>query len=216
MNMRVVFVGVALVFSIPLFAREQTDILVMKNGDRMTCQIKGLSAGVLYVSFDYIDGTASVDWSKVARLESNQTFIVKTQDGSVYTGRLNTPKTPAGQPVTIRILETPEKQTVLESPQVVEMVETSQNFWRRFNGDVSFGTTYSKGNQTTQYTLGSEALYLRERWSALVRFDSNLSSSSGANTSTRNSLEFNGRRLLPWKNYFYTGIGGSCKARLRE
>jgi hypothetical protein len=31
--------------------------------------------------FDYIDGTASVDWSKVARLESNQIFIVKTQDG---------------------------------------------------------------------------------------------------------------------------------------
>jgi hypothetical protein len=45
MNMRVVFVGVALVFSIPLFAREQTDILVMKNGDRMKCQIKGLNAG---------------------------------------------------------------------------------------------------------------------------------------------------------------------------
>ncbi len=52
-------------------ARNKTDILVMTNGDRMTCEIKGLDAGVLYVSFDYIDGTIPVDWSKVLLLESN-------------------------------------------------------------------------------------------------------------------------------------------------
>jgi hypothetical protein len=49
----------------------------------LTCEIKGLDAGVLYVSFDYIDGTTSVDWSKVARLESQQLFIVKTENGSL-------------------------------------------------------------------------------------------------------------------------------------
>jgi hypothetical protein len=208
MNIRVILLSAVLVFTAPLFAREKTDIIVMKNGDRFTCQVKGLDAGVLYVNFDYIDGTASVEWSKVARLESNQTFIVKTQDGSVYTGRLNTPEVPAGQPVTIRILEAPEEQVELKNPHVVGMVETSENFWQRFNGEVSFGTTYSKGNQTTQYTFGSEALYLRERWSALAHFDSNLSSSNGANTSTRNLLDFSFRHLLPWKNYFYSGLGG--------
>ena len=136
----------------------------MKNGDRMTCQIKGLEAGVLYVSFDYIDGTASVQWSKVARLESNQLFIVKTEDGSVYTGRLNTAETPVGKPVKIQIVESPEKEVVLGSPQIVEIVETSDRFWRRFNGELSFGVIYSKGNESTQYTLGSQTVYLRERW----------------------------------------------------
>src|SRR5271157_5944728 len=107
MNIRVALLISALILSTPLFARTNTDVLVMKNGDRMTCQVKGLDAGVLYVSFDYIDGTSSVQWSKVARLESNQLFIVKTEDGSVYTGRLNTPETPVGQPVKIQIVETP-------------------------------------------------------------------------------------------------------------
>jgi len=32
----------------PLCAR-QTDIIIMKNGDRMTCKIKGLDCGVLHV-----------------------------------------------------------------------------------------------------------------------------------------------------------------------
>lgn len=100
----------ALIFTAPLFAREKTDVLVMKNGDRMTCQIKGLDSGVLYVSFDYIDGTTSVEWSKVARLESNQLFIVKTEDGSVYTGKLSTAETPVGRPVKIQIAEIPEAE----------------------------------------------------------------------------------------------------------
>jgi hypothetical protein len=78
MNIRTLILSSALLVATPLFARENTDVLVMKNGDRMTCQVKGLDAGVLYVSFDYIDGTTSVQWSKVARLESKQLFIMKT------------------------------------------------------------------------------------------------------------------------------------------
>jgi hypothetical protein len=97
---------------------------------------------------------------------------------------------------------------VLESPQVVGIVGTSEKFWQRFNGEVSLGVTYSKGNQATQYTFGSEALYLRERWSALARYNSNLSSSSGTSASTRNSLDPSGRHLLPWNKYFYAGLGG--------
>lgn len=55
----------------PICAREKTDVLVMKNGDRLTCEVIGLEAGVLYVKLDYVDGTISVQWSKVARLETN-------------------------------------------------------------------------------------------------------------------------------------------------
>src|SRR5262249_44290352 len=86
-------------------ARDKTDVMVMKNGDRMTCEVKGLERGVLYVKFEYIDGTASVNWSKVARLESNYLFYVKTEDGSVYTGTLSTPETGPGRPVLVSDLK---------------------------------------------------------------------------------------------------------------
>jgi hypothetical protein len=207
MKIKVVLLISALILTTPLFARTNTDVLVMKNGDRMTCQVKGLDEGVLYVSFDYIDGTASVQWSKVAHLESKQLFIVKTEDGSVYTGTLNTPATPAGQPVKIQVIESPEKEVQLDTPKIVGMSETSEKFWQRFNGQLNFGVIYSKGNQSTQYSLGSQAEYLRERWSAAASLSSNLSSSSGANASTRNLLDLSGSHLLPWNNYFYSGLG---------
>ncbi len=191
-----------------LFAREKTDLLVMKNGDHLTGEVKGLDAGVLYVSFDYIDGTASVNWSKVARLESKQLFVVKTQDGSVYTGALKTAETGAARPVQIQVLEAAEHVDTIERSQIVRMVATSENFWQRFNGDVSFGAIYSKGNESNQYSLGANTLYVRERWNAGASFDSNLSSSSGTTTVTRNSLALTSLHLLPMRNWFYEGIGG--------
>ncbi len=207
MKIKVVLLISALILTTHLFARTNTDVLVMKNGDRMTCQVKGLEEGVLYVSFDYIDGTASVQWSKVAHLQSTQLFIVKTEDGSVYTGTLNTPATPAGQPVKIQVIESPEKEVELDTPKIVGMSETSEKFWQRFNGQLNFGVIYSKGNQSTQYSLGSQAEYLRERWSAGATLSSNLSSSSGTSASTRNLLDLSGSHLLPWNNYFYSGLG---------
>jgi hypothetical protein len=207
MSIRALILSSSLLLAAPLFARDKTDVMVMKNGDRMTCEIKGLDGGVLYVSFDYIDGTASVDWSKVARLESKQLFIVKTQDGSMYTGALDTAETAVGRPAKIQVVETPENEVVIDRPQVVQMVQTSENFWQRFNGEISWGFIYSKGNQSTQFNLGSETAYVRERWNARANFSSTLASSTGTNASTRNALGLSALRLLPWNNWFYSGLG---------
>jgi hypothetical protein len=64
MNNRTFILTTLLLLVAPLFGRDKTDVLVMKNGDRMTCQVKGLNGGVLYVSFDYIDGTTAVQCRK--------------------------------------------------------------------------------------------------------------------------------------------------------
>jgi len=205
MKFRTIILSVIL-SAVPLHARDKTDMIVMKNGDRMTCEVEGLERGVLYVDFDYIDGTAAVNWSKVARLESKNLFYVKTEDGSVYTGKLSTPETGAGRPVEIHVVATPGEETVIEASQIVRLAPTSKKFWQRFNGGINFGVIYSKGNQSTQYSLGSTTSYARERWSAQASYDSSLSSSTGANVATRNFLDLSARHLLPWNHWYYSGL----------
>ncbi len=146
----VVILSCALLLTTPLFARESTDVIVMKNGDHLTGEIKGLNAGVPYMSMQYILGTSSV------RLESKQLFLVKTEDGSVYTGTLNAKDTSGDRPMEITVVETSGKK-VIESPRVVQLDATSKKFFQRFNGDVDAGIIYSKGNQSTQYSLGSQS-----------------------------------------------------------
>jgi putative salt-induced outer membrane protein YdiY len=206
MTARRLVLSLTLLFAPLLLARDKTDILVMTNGDRLTCEVKGLDAGVLYVSFDYIDGTASVNWSKVVRLESNQLFVVKTAGGVVYSGTLRTAQSEADRPMKLEVLAA-EKQDVLDRSEIVKMIATSDRFWQRFNGEVGLGVIYSKGNQSTQYSLNSQTAYVRERWNLLAGFSSNLSSSAGTNASTRNSLNFGGTHLLPWNHWFYAGLG---------
>jgi hypothetical protein len=59
MNVRGLILCFALLLAVPVFARDKTDVIVMKNGDHLTGQVKGLDEGVLYVSMDYILGTSS-------------------------------------------------------------------------------------------------------------------------------------------------------------
>src|SRR5690349_2894317 len=105
MRIPVLVLSCAFLLAAPLFGRDKIDVLVMNNGDRFTCEIKGLDAGVLYVGFDYIKGTAEVDWLKVDHIESKQLFLVKTQDGSSYTGSLSTSETEEARPMKIEIVE---------------------------------------------------------------------------------------------------------------
>lgn len=208
MSFRAAVLASVLLLTLPLLAGEKNDVLVMKNGDRLTCEIKGLDEGVLYVSFDYILGTSSVQWSKVAYLESKQLFIVKTVDGSVYTGTLSTVESEEKRPVRIEVVESTGHEMELPRVEVVKMSKTSESLWHRFSGDIDSGIQYSKGNETTQYSLGADLAYLRERWSANASYDSTLSSSSGASSAaTRNQVNLAAMHLLPWNNWFYTGLG---------
>ncbi len=207
MKLNLARLALILLIATPLAAREKDDTLIMKNGDRLTCEVKGLSGGVLYVSFDYILSTQSVQWSKVAKLESQHLYIVRTEKGLVYTGRLSTIERAADRPVELKIIEAPTEEVTLSTKQIVAMSSTSDNFWRRFNGEIGFGLNYSKGNSSTQFNFNSQTEYLRERWSAQANFASSLSSSTGASRSTRNQLTLTGEHLLPWNNYFYQGFG---------
>ena len=196
-----------LLCSAPLLARESSDVIIMKNGDHLTGEIKGLSGGVLYVSMAYILGTSSVQWSKVDHIESKQLFLVKTQDGSVYTGALSTAETEEARPVTIEVVQASQESVELERKQVVEMDQTSEHFWQRFNGEINTGIIYSKGNQSTQFTLSSDVGYPRERWQAAASYNSTLSTSTGVTASTRNQFSIAALHLLPWDHWFYAGVG---------
>jgi hypothetical protein len=193
-------------------ARDKTDVLVMRNGDRITCEIKKLDSGILVVDLDYVDGSIDVDWLKVARIESKALFIVQLQDGTVYSGNIVTMDALPGVPLKLEIRPEPDLNDVIpKGPltvtqgEVVRITQTSANFWERFSGNITLGALYAKGNNSTQYSLSSALGYERTRWAARAQYNSNLSSTSGAPTTTRNQVDLSLARFLRNERYFYTG-----------
>ncbi len=213
MRVQAKILGSILLIAASLTAREKTDVIVMSNGDRMTGEIKGLGGGVLKIDLNYVDGTVSVQWSKVVRVESRQLFIVQAQDGSIYTGTI---ASAAGQAEKIQVAEAAGTGALIDQNRVVRLEETGGAFLRRWSGDVDMGAVYSKGNSATQYSLGSSIEYQRERWGFQAGFSSNLSSNAGSETSTRNQVDLGGHRLLPWNNYFYGGLGSFLQSSVQS
>ena len=197
-------------------ARESTDVIVMKNGDHLTGEIKGMSQGVLYISMSYILGTSDVEWSAVDHIESKQMFLVKTEDGSVYSGTLSTAEAIKGRPMTIEVVEPVGMPIELERRRVVVMHQTSEHFWQRFNGQINTGLTYAKGNQSTQYNLSSNVAYPRERWQVSAAYNSTLSTSTGVTATTRNQIGLAGEHLLRRSNWFYAGLVGLLQSSVQE
>jgi hypothetical protein len=206
MKLREAFLCLLILAVWPAAAREKTDVLVMRNGDRLTCEIKGLSADALYISLDYALGTVSIDWFKVDHLQSKQLFVVKTQNGEIYSGTLSMPKTEGERPVSIKVIDSAGGEVELGRGQVSKMDQGFENFWHRFNGSMGLGAIYNKGNESTQYSLSTDIDYPRERWAASVTFNSTLSSSTGAAASSRNQVDASAYHLLPWNNWYYTGF----------
>ena len=215
MNTRVIIFSLILLFSLPLFARDNTDVVVMKNGDRLTCEIKGLSAGVLSVNLSYVKGTVGVQWSEVARLESTQLLLVQTESGTVYTGKLSTAERSGERVVRIQIASAPEREVEISQQQLVRMDQIGESFWRRLDGSINTGIVYSKGNNSAQYSIASEVEYRRERWSGQASFNSSFASSSGANASSRNQIDLKSMRLLRWNNWFYLGTGSFLQSSVQ-
>ena len=188
----------------------------MKNGDRFTCEIKGLSAGVLSVKVKYVDGDMAVEWSEVAHLESNRLFLVHTESGAAYTGKISTSGASNDPPIRIEIAETPGKEVEVAQHEVIKLNQTSDGFWQRFVGAVNTGLLYSKGNESTQYNISSQVAYNRERWSSELLFNSSLASNSGSTLTTRNQTDLNTleasaleQLVLCWYRVFSAELGAA-------
>jgi hypothetical protein len=60
---------------LPIMAQaKRQDLMIMKNGDRLTGQAKKLESRILYVSLDYVSASVGLDRLKVERVESSAGF----------------------------------------------------------------------------------------------------------------------------------------------
>lgn len=211
-----VLFAVAACLSASALARDKTDVLFMNNGDRITCEVKRLEGGILEIGLDYVDGNISVSWEKVARIESSYLFVVQLTDGSTFAGQVIKPEVLAGAAKSLLIREVGNVEpTEVPQDEVARMTQASVSFLNRFNGGVTLGSQYAKGNNTTQYNFTSDLGYEETKWAAKVRYSSNLSSSTGTDPATRNQLDFSGYHLARRKNLFYAGSAGYLQSSVQ-
>ena len=147
------FLWVALVAAAPVRAGDKTDVLVIRNGDRITCEIREMSLGMLKVKTDDM-GTLAVKWDKVHRLTSTAPFLVRRHSGRVHFGPLGE----AGADGRL-VVVTAAGPVELPMVEVATLEAVRADLWDRLNVSLSAGFNWTKASETSQANLSGEVRY---------------------------------------------------------
>jgi len=125
-----------------------TDIVVLKNGDRFHGEIKGMEYGRLQLLTTTMS-TVYVEWDKVAGLVSPNFFELELMDGTRYYGSLE----PADAGTLAVALE--GQTNALDVWQVVRIRRIKSSFWDRIDGSISLGANYTRSSEIGQGSLSA-------------------------------------------------------------
>lgn len=139
----------------PSLAKRKDDVVVMKNGDRFTGEIKGLQNGELSFKASYMAAAVSLNWAEVAKVESKDLFVVVLTSGVSQTGFVNAESdkvriTEAEQPISVPQLE------------VVSIKPEERSFWKQLNGSLDYGFNFTSGNSETTSSFAAGVSYYDE------------------------------------------------------
>jgi len=136
----------------------------MKNGDHITCEIKRLENGVLYINPSYALASYGVDWAEVERVESKDTYTVVVTSGERYTGTIE--RVPAKDEATANFKISPNGSPIaVKSNEVVTVRPVEEGFWEQQTGAINAGFNFTQGNSSAQLQISGNTDYRQERWS---------------------------------------------------
>lgn len=184
---------------------EKTDVVYLRNGDRVTCEIQNLERGRLKVKTDSI-GTIYVEWKDIARVTSKELYVVELEDGSRLEGSLA-----ATDAESKLLLDNKGNEQLLEMQKVVwlDPLKLDAKLIRRWDGSVSAGFDATKANNDTSLTASFNAR--RRAESFILNFDGSVYSRSQDGTDDSLRASFSGvyRGLL--ENRWYWAALGSVE-----
>jgi len=146
----------------PAWAQAKTDIVTLRNGDRITGEVVSVSRGRLEFKTDDA-GTIDIEWDKVAELEAGRLFEVETSAGRRLLGSLS------GTTVRTLIVSTQTEVVQLLMDDVTRITPIGKSLWSQMEGSIDAGFSYTHSSGIAQATLNASTLLRRPN--ALFRLD---------------------------------------------
>ncbi|MCC7258012.1 MAG: DUF481 domain-containing protein [Gammaproteobacteria bacterium] len=181
---------------------EKTDVIYMRNGDRLTCEIKRLERGQVKASTDGM-GTVYIEWEDIAQIVSRQNYVVEMQDGERVEGTLAMPFDDG----TLLVSRGDETRRIeMTSIVWLDPLKLDAVRIRRWDGSVSAGFDKTKANDDTSLSATFDAR--RRAQDFQLDFDGSLYSRSQDETedTLRATLGAQYRGLLE-NRWYWAGVG---------
>ena len=182
-------------------AADKTDILLFKNGDRLTGEVKTLDRGK--ISFDTdAAGVIKIEWDDVEQLFSTTTYEITLDSGERLYGSL----AETTRPAEIR-LQTDATALDLPTETVVRMAPIKSTIIDRIDMSIDVGYSLAKANKLEQSNVSYDFAYREEKHLLTASFDGSTSSSDSDPSSTRVFSDLSYRRFLDNSIWYPFGVG---------
>ncbi len=192
---RMALIALLLSIACPLFAKRKDDVVVMKNGDKFTGEIKGLEYGELVFKSSYMKDSVHLDWKEVETLQSQDTFIVALSNGERVTGFISRERTPGDSDKAFKIIATGSSVEVAPS-DVIVIGQQEGSFWNQLTGSVNYGFDFASGNNSVSSSLGADVAFRTSKNSVQLTTSSQFASQTNAENTNRFTFDSQYARKL--------------------
>jgi putative salt-induced outer membrane protein YdiY len=211
---RTVLIALFLLVACPLFGKRKDDVVVMKNGDKFTGEIKSLERGELVFKSDYMKDSVHLDWAQVESLRSKDTFIVALTDGTRVTGLIAREGTPVDGNSDLQIVAAGTPIQVKPS-EVIGIDQRERSFWNQLTGSINYGFSFASGNNSTNSSLGADVAFNTAKNSVKVATTSQFDSQANGKSTNRFTLDSQYGRSVT-KKWIAAGIFSLLKSNQQD
>jgi len=194
-----VAVAVAVLPPAPAGAQPRTDVVTLANGDRLTGEVVRMERGRLEFKTDDA-GTLYLEWDKLTGVVTTRTVEVITTDGFTFVGSL--------APAAVRaIAVVAVGTTTLATAQVTSLTTIGRGFWRRLEGSIDGGFSYTQSSGIAQLNLNQVLAYRQPGFQA--RFTASVTQTDTddeSNEDDRGAAQLEYLRYA-WPRWFVTVVG---------
>ena len=189
---RILQCGIMLLLLLPTAAfAAKTDIVVLKSGDRITGEVKGIEGGLLSFSTDAM-GTVNIEWRYIDHVISSVNQSVNMTDGRRLFGRLSA--TEDSEKIGI---ETDTGLIEVLAENVFSAWPVENTYWDQSDLDISLGLDYSKSTEIADLSLAVDWSHREPDILTTASLTSDITTRSDADDQKSHQLQFARQYLQP-------------------
>lgn len=204
--MKAICLAVFLLFCVqlPAMAAPKTDVVRLKNGDKVTGEIKSLLKGQLELLTDHM-GTILIEWDHVDEVVSNTGQSIELTDGTRLFGALQKPD---AQNV-VRI-NTTEGAVGVASDDIIYMYPVEAGIWGRLDLSARLGFSWDKSSMVGKYSVGLDSTWRDPEFLTRANFQMDITTQERIDDSQRTVFNLNHMRFL--QNKRFRGLFGNLES----
>lgn len=180
------------------------DVVVMKNGDRLSGNVKKLENGVLYIETVYLSNSIGVDWQQVESIQSIATYQVTLVSGRRILGTIEK-LAQAGAEEQNFVIREPGGEMKISAGDVAGINQQKSTFLRQLSGDINAAYSFTSGNSQSSATIEADASYLAKDWATTASISQSFNGEAGASRTNRSDLQLGIERFLN-RDSFLLGV----------